>query len=206
MISSSSSSNTCLFTSKYGNISLNICPPTGAATPPPWCPPSPVGLYKVTKTTTCGLSIGATPQKDVTYLFVLTPSSEVPVFPPILYSSTFAFLPVPSDTTLSIILNTFSEVSLEITVSPFCTGISVTSFVSLSMICFTTLGFILVPPFAILDTAVANCIGVISNLWPKLIVANSTGPAFSLAKNILPASPGKSIPVVCNNLNFSKYS
>lgn len=32
---SSSSSNTSLFTSKYGNISLNICPPTGAATPPP---------------------------------------------------------------------------------------------------------------------------------------------------------------------------
>lgn len=50
---------------------------------PPWCPPSPVGLYKVTKTTTCGQSIGATPQKEVTYLLVLTPSSDVPVFPPI---------------------------------------------------------------------------------------------------------------------------
>lgn len=60
---------------------------------PPWCPPSPVGLYKVTKTTTCGLSIGATPQKEVTYLLVLTPSSEVPVFPPILYPATFAFFP-----------------------------------------------------------------------------------------------------------------
>ena len=51
---------------------------------PPWCPPSPVGLYSVTKTTACGLSVGATPQKDVTYLFVFTPSSEVPVYPPIL--------------------------------------------------------------------------------------------------------------------------
>ena len=58
---------------------------------PPWCPPSPVGLYKVTNTTTCGLSIGATPQNDVTYLLVLTPSSEVPVLPPILYPATLAF-------------------------------------------------------------------------------------------------------------------
>ena len=60
---------------------------------PPWCPPSPVGLYKVTNTTTCGLSIGATPQNDVTYLLVLTPSSEVPVLTPILYPATLAFFP-----------------------------------------------------------------------------------------------------------------
>ena len=39
---------------------------------PPWCPPSPVGLYKVTKSTTWGFSIGATPQNDETYLFTGT--------------------------------------------------------------------------------------------------------------------------------------
>ena len=55
---------------------------------PPWCPPSPVGLYKVTKHTICGSSIGATPQNDVTYFPVFTPSSEVPVFPPTLKPST----------------------------------------------------------------------------------------------------------------------
>lgn len=78
------SSPACSFcTSRYGNTSLKICPPTGAATPPPWCPPSPVGLYNVTKTTTSGSSIGATPIKDVTYFPVFTPSSDVPVFPPI---------------------------------------------------------------------------------------------------------------------------
>ena len=43
---------------------------------------------------------------------------------------------------------------------------------------------------------------VLSNLWPKLIVANSTGPALFSAKNILLASPGKSIPVLFNNLNW----
>ncbi len=51
---------------------------------PPWCPPSPVGLYSVINTATLGSDIGATPIKDVTYLPVFTPSSEVPVFPPIL--------------------------------------------------------------------------------------------------------------------------
>lgn len=62
---------------------------------PPWCPPSPVGLYKVTNTTTSGSDIGATPIKEVTYLLVFTPSSEVPVFPPTLYPFTCAFFPVP---------------------------------------------------------------------------------------------------------------
>ena len=38
-----------------------ICPASGAATPPPWCPPSPVGLYNVIRTTTDGFEIGATP-------------------------------------------------------------------------------------------------------------------------------------------------
>lgn len=51
---------------------------------PCWCPPSPVGLYKVTNTTTSGSDIGATPINEVTYLLVFTPSSEVPVFPPTL--------------------------------------------------------------------------------------------------------------------------
>ena len=45
-------------------------------------PPSPVGLYKVINKTILGSSVSATPQKEVTYLPVLTPSSEVPVFPP----------------------------------------------------------------------------------------------------------------------------
>ena len=51
---------------------------------PRWCPPSPVGLYNVTSITTCGFVVGPTPIKDVTYLFVFTPSSDVPVFPPML--------------------------------------------------------------------------------------------------------------------------
>ena len=155
-----------------------------------------VGLYSVTNNTTCGSSIGATPKNEVTYLFVFTPSSDVPVFPPILYPATFAFFPVPSDTTDSIILRTFSEVSFDITVPLFSTGISVISFVLLFIICLTTLGLTLVPPFATADTAVTNCIGVISNLCPKLIVASSTGPTLSSFKKILFASPGKSIPVI----------
>ena len=68
--------------SKYGNTSPKTCPATGAATAPPWWPPSPVGLYKVTKIVTCGSEIGATPTNEVTYLFVFTPSSDVPVLPP----------------------------------------------------------------------------------------------------------------------------
>ena len=51
---------------------------------PRWCPPSPVGLYNVTSITTCGFVVGPTPIKDVTYLFVFTPSSDVHVFPPML--------------------------------------------------------------------------------------------------------------------------
>lgn len=84
---------------------------------------------------------------------------------------------------------------MDITWSFFCTGTSVTSFVWLFTICFTKRGFILVPPFAIADTAEISWIGVISNLCPKLIVASSTGPTLFSAKKILPASPGISIPV-----------
>lgn len=62
---------------------------------PPWCPPSPVGLYKVISTTTAGSETGATPTNEVTYFPVFTPSSEVPVFPPIEYPFTCAFFPVP---------------------------------------------------------------------------------------------------------------
>lgn len=40
----SSSSSPSFIVSKYGSTSPNICEPIGAATPPPWCPPSPVGL------------------------------------------------------------------------------------------------------------------------------------------------------------------
>ncbi len=123
---------------------------------PPWCPPSPVGLYKVTKTTNCGSSIGATPQKDVTYFPVLTPSSEVPVFPPILNPSTFAFFPVPSATTDSIILSTFSEVSFEITSPLFSIGSSVLSPVFESIVAVTILGLIKFPPLLIAETAVAS--------------------------------------------------
>ena len=191
-------------TSKYGNTSPNTCDAIGAATPPPWCPPSPVGLYNVISITTSGSSIGATPTNDVTNLFVFTPSSDVPVFPPIEYPATCAFFPVPSATTVFIILNTFVAVSFDITLPFSCTSIFVTSFVLLFIICFTILGFINVPPFAIDDTAVIICNGVISNLCPNDIVASSTGPTFSSFKNIPEASPGKSTPVIFNSPNFSR--
>lgn len=60
------------------------------------------------------------------------------------------------------------------------------------------------PLLAIVETTEIICIGVISNLCPNDIVANSTGPTLFSFKNILPASPGKSIPVFDNNPNFSK--
>ena len=103
-------------------------------------------------------------------------------------------------------LNTFSAFSFEIICSPVSIGISVFSPVSLFIILFTILGFIYVPLLAILETAVTICNGVISNLCPKLIVANSTGPAFSSFMNILFASPGNFIPVLLNSPNFLKYS
>ena len=143
---------------------------------------------------------------DVTYFPVFTPSSDVPVFPPILYPFTWAFLPVPSATTLSIMLSIFLDVSSDITLSFFTTSTSVTSPVSLSIICFTTLGFIYVPPLAIVETIVIICIGVTSNLWPNAIVPSSTGPTFFSAKNIPVASPGKSIPVLLKNPYFLRYS
>ena len=62
------------------------------------------------------------------------------------------------------------------------------------------------PSLAIEDTAVIIWRGVISNLCPKLIVANSTGPAFSSLTKILFASPGRWIPVLENKPNFRKYS
>ena len=160
----SSSFSSSLFNSRYGKTSDNTCPPTGAATTPPWCPPSPFGSYKVTRTITVGSDIGATPKNEATYLFVLTPSSEVPVFPPTLYPFTWALFPVPKATTDSIIFNISSACSFEITLSPVFTGTSFTSPVLLFIICFTTLGLTFTPPFAIVLTAVASCIGVISNL------------------------------------------
>ena len=69
------------------------------------------------------------------------------------------------------------------------TSFSVFSPVSSSITALTSLGVTNFPPFAILETAVIRPIGVISNLWPKDKVASSTGPTFSSAKNILPASP-----------------
>ena len=95
-------------------------------------------------------------QKDVTYFPVFTPSSEVPVFPPILYPSTFAFLPVPSDTTDSIILRTFSDISFDITSPLFSTGSSVFSPVLDSIVAVIILGVIKSPPFAIVETAVTS--------------------------------------------------
>ena len=68
----------------------------------------------------------------------------------------------------------------------------------------TICGFTKMPSLAREDTAVINCSGVISNLWPNDIVASSTGPTFSSFRKILPASPGKSIPVFDNSPNFSK--
>jgi len=37
--------------------------------------------------------MGATPTNEVTYFPVFTPSSEVPVLPPILYPATLEFFP-----------------------------------------------------------------------------------------------------------------
>ena len=48
------------------------------------CIAASIGLYKVISNTILGLSVSATAQNDVTYFPVLTPSSEVPVFPPTL--------------------------------------------------------------------------------------------------------------------------
>ena len=76
--------------------------------------------------------------------------------------------------------------------------------VELSIICFTKRGFIKTPLFAIADTILTICSGVISNLCPKLKVASSTGPTFSFAKKIPFASPVNSIPVVCSSPNLSK--
>ena len=59
---------------------------------PPWCPPSPVGLYKIIIIATSGSGISATPTNDVTYFPVFTPSSDVPVFPPIEYPLTLAYV------------------------------------------------------------------------------------------------------------------
>ena len=117
---------------------------------------SPFGLYNITKITSSGSSVGQIPINEVIYLLVFTPSSDVPVFPPIVYPLTFAFLPVPSLTTdliMSLILLAFSS----FIVSDFTTvSISVFSPVSESIISFTNLGFTNFPPFAILDTAVIS--------------------------------------------------
>ena len=102
-------------------------------------------------------------------------------------------------------LSTFFAVSSDITCSPCFTSISCLSPVLLSIVAFTNLGVNFFPLFAIVDNIVSICIGVTSNLWPNDIVASSTGPTFSFFKNILPASPGKSIPVLESNPNFSKY-
>ena len=123
-----------------------------------------------------------------------------------LYPLTCAFFPVPTSTTVFIILNTLFAVSLDITFSSFSIGISILSPVLLFTFALTILGFTCVPPFAIVATPVIIWIGVISNLWPNAIVASSTGPTFSSFKNILLASPGKSIPVFFKNPNFLKYS
>lgn len=71
------------------------CEAIGAAIAPPWCPPSPVGLYKIIIIATSGSGISATPTNDVTYFPVFTPSSDVPVFPPIEYPLTLAFFLFP---------------------------------------------------------------------------------------------------------------
>ena len=118
-------------------------------------------------------------------------SSDVPVLPPTVYPSTFAPFPVPSETTEPIISLTLLAVSSDI-VFVFITGsISLLSPVSESITAVTNLGVTRFPPFAMLATAVTSCIGVISNLCPKEIVASSTGPTFSSLKNMLFASPQK---------------
>ena len=62
----------------------------------------------------CGFSAGANPRKDEIYLFALRGSVwDVAVFPPIEYPSIFAFFPEPSETTVSRIARTVSEVSCD---------------------------------------------------------------------------------------------
>ena len=73
------------------------CDAIGAATLPPWCPPSTVGLYRVISIVSSGSFVFTTPIKEVTYFPVFTPSSDVPVFPPMLYPSTLAFFTFPYD-------------------------------------------------------------------------------------------------------------
>ena len=98
-----------------------------------------------------------------------------------------------------------SDVSFEIT----CLSIFVSMFVivpvSVFSIDFTICGVIKFPPFAIAETAFTSCIGVILNLCPNDIVANSTGPTSFLSQNVLVPSLGKSIPVLSNNPNNLKY-
>ena len=52
LISNTFSFSLSSLSSKYGNTSPKIWPATGAATAPPWWPPSPDGLYKVTNIVT----------------------------------------------------------------------------------------------------------------------------------------------------------
>ena len=79
-------------------------------------------------------------------------------------------------------------------------------FSSLSSNFFTIRGLIIIPSFAIAETAVINCSGVIAMPCPKDIVASSTGPTedFLSSKELL--SPGKSIPVLSAKPKASRYS
>ena len=98
-----------------------------------------------------------------------------------------------------------SEVSLDTTFLTLSTFVSVTVPVFVFSICFTNLGVTNSPLFASADAALTICIGVILNLCPNDIVANSIGPTLFSAQKVLFPSLGKSIPVLSNIPNAFKY-
>ena len=185
---------------RYVNTSVKICDTTGAAIfPPKWL--SPCGPYSVSNTTNFVFSTGAIAKNDATYPFSgwFGSASDVPVFPPIVYPSTLAYVPPPFSTTSFIMSFICVDVSFEMTCLSTFVSVFCVSPVSLLIIFFTTCGVTITPSFAIALAAFTSCIGVIVNLCPNDIVASSTAPTFSSLQNVLVPSLGKSIPVLSKN-------
>ena len=152
-------------------------------------------------------STGAIARKDATYPSSgwLGLGSEVPVFPPIAYPLTAPDWPPPSVTTDCIISRTLDAVSEDMTCLTSSTSILVIAPVSGFSIFVTILGFTNLPLFAMAQAAVIICNGVMVNLWPKDIVANSVGPTLSRVWNWLDDSPAVAIPVLSKKPNALKY-
>ena len=152
-------------------------------------------------------STGAIAKNDDTYPSSgwFGSASDVPVFPPISYPFTCAFLPPPFSTTECIISLILSEVSFDTTFLTLSILVSVIVPVFVFSICFTSLGVTNSPLFANADAARTICIGVILNLCPNDIVANSIGPTLFSGQNVLFPSLGKSIPVLSNIPNALRY-